>query len=457
MKRFFLLTVCLFFIIFFLLLLRLIHQPVIDLDEGIYTTTFSLMQQGNPAYATTFLSQPPGFLLAIYPGFVAFGSDLLAARLSMSLWLIVGLVSIVWLCWEIKKPYMSYLIFGIIFFAPSISSRFFIVQSDMLVSTFSLMCVAAYVRFHNSKNVFWLIFSAIWFGLSLWTKYSLFLFIPVGSLFYFSHTTHNSFKKTFFFLSCFFLTILSLSLPIVFAFGIQNIISNTIQIRLVSYALGAGNFLFYLNQDPLLLLLTIATIVLFLFSKNRLRSPVAPIFLWTTTIFIILSFYHPLFQHHLTLFFIPLIILFSMLIFDVFHQYARLLFIASLSIFVGGFLFYTVTFLPKTGTALATLNEQKIVAIIARNSSPKDTILTDDEILYSFSKRYPSPKLSDTSYVRIAADNMSSHTVEKSLMDHPPKLIIPLTGRLVTIHNFSQILKKYRQVKEGDITYYILP
>ena len=56
---------------------KLINKPVVDNDEGIYLTSFLLVDKGYPAYKNLF-SQPPGFLLSVYPGFVLFGKTLSA-------------------------------------------------------------------------------------------------------------------------------------------------------------------------------------------------------------------------------------------------------------------------------------------------------------------------------------------------------------------------------------------
>ena len=73
------------------------------------------VSNGHPAYKETFLSQPPGFLLSIYPGFILLGKSLQAARLTIDLWSLVGLLAIIWLCIELKNKWAGILAIGILY------------------------------------------------------------------------------------------------------------------------------------------------------------------------------------------------------------------------------------------------------------------------------------------------------------------------------------------------------
>jgi 4-amino-4-deoxy-L-arabinose transferase-like glycosyltransferase len=54
-----------------------------DYDEGVYWSSLRAMLQGHPLFTQVFSSQPPLFLLAIYPFFTAFGQTIWAARLGV--------------------------------------------------------------------------------------------------------------------------------------------------------------------------------------------------------------------------------------------------------------------------------------------------------------------------------------------------------------------------------------
>ncbi len=60
-------------------------------DEGVYWQTLRAMGAGNTLYAPTFYSQPPAFLLSIYPVYVLLGQTLWSARLGI---VVVGLLGL---------------------------------------------------------------------------------------------------------------------------------------------------------------------------------------------------------------------------------------------------------------------------------------------------------------------------------------------------------------------------
>lgn len=61
-------------------------------DEGVYWQSLRAMSTGHPLYNQTFYSQPPFFLLSVYPFFVLFGSTLWSARLGVVVISLFGLV-----------------------------------------------------------------------------------------------------------------------------------------------------------------------------------------------------------------------------------------------------------------------------------------------------------------------------------------------------------------------------
>lgn len=61
-------------------------------DEGVYWQSLRAMSTGHPLYNQIFYSQPPFFLLSVYPFFVLFGSTLWSARLGVAVISLLGLV-----------------------------------------------------------------------------------------------------------------------------------------------------------------------------------------------------------------------------------------------------------------------------------------------------------------------------------------------------------------------------
>lgn len=61
-------------------------------DEGVYWQSLRAMAAGHPLYQSVFYSQPPFFLLSVYPFYMLFGQTLWAARLGIAVVSLTGLV-----------------------------------------------------------------------------------------------------------------------------------------------------------------------------------------------------------------------------------------------------------------------------------------------------------------------------------------------------------------------------
>lgn len=62
-----------------------------DYDEGVYWQSLRAMANGHPLFGSVFSSQPPLFLLSIYPFYMIFGQSLSAARLALVFFSLIGI------------------------------------------------------------------------------------------------------------------------------------------------------------------------------------------------------------------------------------------------------------------------------------------------------------------------------------------------------------------------------
>lgn len=65
------------------LALQTLQGPSGDYDEGVYWQSLRAMANGHPLFSSVFSSQPPLFLLSIYPFYIIFGQSLGAARIAL--------------------------------------------------------------------------------------------------------------------------------------------------------------------------------------------------------------------------------------------------------------------------------------------------------------------------------------------------------------------------------------
>ncbi len=439
-KLFIILTVIFLLSIFFTQF-KLINRPVRDNDEGIYLTSFLLVDRGFPAYKKTYFSQPPGFLLSVYPGFIVFGKTLQAARLTISLWSIVGLLAIIWIGFELKNKWAGLLVVVLLYLIPVYYNQALTFQSDVLITTFSLISFGALLRFGKKINVFWFIVSVFFLNLAFWTKFDV-TFFPSFSLFMYLQFKERkiSLIDIFNYFLIFCTVSLGFFLIFILPFGIKEIFNNSILLRFQASSSSSSSFMLfdYLKNDVILLLTTLASLFLIIFNVKNIKYPINIVFIWSIFILSILIFYRPLFPHHLVMLAVPMVLLFSFLLKKISHYLVIILIIITL--INRSYLFF------NTSSSLVDSQRQEVINIIKNNTSINDFVVSDEEIINGISGRLPPPELSDVSHVRIRSNNLSPENFKKIIEQYKPKLIIPLNGRLQSIKNFNDVTKDYENI-----------
>ncbi|MFA6532690.1 MAG: glycosyltransferase family 39 protein [Patescibacteria group bacterium] len=438
-KVFIFLTVTFLSVIFFTQL-KLINRPVADNDEGIYLTSFLLVDRGFQAYKKTYFSQPPGFLLSVYPGFVLLGKTLQAARLTVGLWSMIGLLAVIWLGFELKNKWTGLLAVSLLFLIPSYFNQSLTFQSDVLITTFSLISLAALVRFGKNFNLIWFIISSFFLNLAFWTKFDI-TFFPPFFLVLFLICKDKKFLINLIFIFC--TVSLAFFMIFILPFGFKEVFNNSIILRFQAASSTTSFSLFYFLKKDIFLSVIILSGLLLSFLKNKsIRYPIIIIYIWSIFVLIIFYFYRPLFPHHLVILTVPFVLLFSQVT-ELFFSNKKLF-----SYFVSILLIISLTnrIYITTSTSSKLINEQQenAVRIINKYTNSKDIVVSDEEILNGISGRLPPPELSDISLVRIKSGNLSSEDFKQAIFAYKPKLIIPWNGRLEAIKNFRENLLNYR-------------
>ncbi|HEU5348848.1 MAG TPA: glycosyltransferase family 39 protein [Ktedonobacterales bacterium] len=73
------------------LALQTLQGPSAEYDEGVYWQSLRAMANGHTLFGSIFSSQPPLFLLSVYPFYTLFGQDLSAARLALIAFSLAGI------------------------------------------------------------------------------------------------------------------------------------------------------------------------------------------------------------------------------------------------------------------------------------------------------------------------------------------------------------------------------
>ena len=443
-KGFIILT-AIFLLTIFYTQFKLINRPVVDNDEGIYLTSFLLVNKGYLAYKKTYFSQPPGFLLSVYPGFVLFGKTLQAARLTIGIWSLIGLLTIIWLGFELKNKWTGLLAIGLLFLIPSYHNQTLSFQSDILITTFSLLSFASLIRFGKSFRLHWFVFSIFFLNLAFWTKFDI-TFFPsfFFALFLLSKEKAITFKKIKDLLLIFFAVSLGFFIFFILPFGIKEVFYNSVLLRFQAAATSSTSFLLfdYLKKDIVLSIIIFGCLILSFFKKKNLQYPINIIFIWSIFVLTIFIFYRPLFPHHLVMLTVPMVLLLSQVAGYFFSD--KKLFKSIIIIVLVTSLSNRIYQTTKSSSNLINNQQQKAIEIIRKYSSVDDVVVSDEEILNGLSGRLPPPELSDISQVRIRSNSLTQENFKKIINTYKPKLIIPWNGRLESIKNFEENLAGYK-------------
>jgi 4-amino-4-deoxy-L-arabinose transferase-like glycosyltransferase len=452
MKNKSILLLSIIFVFFiFITQLKLVNRPVIDNDEGIYQTSFLLINKGYPAYKKTYFSQPPGFILSVFPGFKVFGKTLQASRLMISLWSMVGLLTIIWIGFELGNVWFGLMAICLLFLVPSYTNQTLTLQSDILITTFSLLSFVFLIKFRKSLSSGRYILSVFFINLAFWTKFDITFFPSFGLIILLLLKEQKiSFKHFFNLLLIFFAVSIAFFGIFIYPFGIREVFNNSILLRFQAASSSSTPLMLfqYLKNDRILSLIILSNLLISIFNFKKIKYPVNIFFIWSAFDFSLFLFYRPLFPHHLVLLTVPTVLLFSQLVNQsinnkkIFQYLVLALFLISLSNRIN------TTVNSKSG--IINKQQQSVVEIIKNNTSTSDFVVSDEEILSAVSGRLPPPELSDISQVRIKSGNLSADNFAKIIEDYKPKLIIPWNGRLKSIKNFDEVVKNYIVIYLGQ-------
>jgi len=443
-KSFIILT-AIFLLVIFFTQFKLINRPSTDNDEGIYLTSFLLVDRGYSAYKKTYFSQPPGFLLTVYPGFILFGKTLQSARMTIGIWSMVGLLALIWIGFELKNKWVGLFAISLLFLVPSYFNQTLTFQSDILITTFSLLSLATLIRFRKNFYLSWFIISTIFLNLAFWTKFDI-TFFPsfIVVLFFLFKEKKISIKNIINLFFIFFSVSLGFFILLILPFGIKDVFYNSILLRFQAATTSSSLFLLfdYLKRDYVLSSIILGSLILNFFKKNKFDFSLKIIFLWSIFVLIIFIFYRPLFPHHLVILTVPIALLFSQIVDHCFSNKKLFKFIVLIILIIS--LSNRIYITAKTSSKLINGQRQDTVETIKKYTNINDFVVSDEEILNGLSGRLPPPELSDISQVRIRSNNLTPENFMTIINTYKPKLIIPWNGRLQSIKSFNEVLSDYK-------------
>ncbi|HKV84981.1 MAG TPA: glycosyltransferase family 39 protein [Ktedonobacterales bacterium] len=477
-----------------------LHGLSTEYDEGVYWQSLRAMANGQPLFTGVFSSQPPLFLLGLYPLYLLFGQSLIAARLAVALYSLAGIVAMYFAGRRLAGNWVGLIAALLLAVDPLYVTESHTLQAEAPAIAFEVVAVAFALSALGAlgRRRLWLAACAgIALGLGVMVKlFDIVALIPV--LAYLAQpifaTARNgrggprrpsraelivglrrSAPACAVCVAGMLAAILVVALPFVGNWGAAY--DQVVRFHLVAGRTATGSLrgnvsaiLHVRGEYPLWLA---AAGGVFLAMLTR-RWICAPILLWLLASFALLAQQQPLFQHHIALLVPPLVLLAGLTptafvgarvgaraheANALFQWASRLALALALFASVAG-VFISVKNDSRAAQAVP-FNTLRIASMVAAITIPTDYVVTDDQYIAGLADRNVPPQLVDTSLVRIQAGYLTAAQLERIVTATDSRTILFASGRFDQITGFRAWVEAHftavPQVGDGHMLYVKAP
>ena len=449
-------------------------------DEGVYWETLRSMHAGYSLYGQTFYSQPPFFLLSVYPFFALLGQNLWAARLGIAVLSLSGYIGAFLLGKKLAGNIGAIVAMLLLLVDPLYLTQSQRLQAEAPSAGFSFLAIGLIFYWweqpESRTGLCWLALSAVAVVCSIMGKLlGVATLVPMGLiLLMYGLSVYRREKKIsaawkallwplIVFIGAFVVTMLVLILP--FAGSLPQLWAGVVSFH--SAASKLTNFSSTQNIDSMHGLLTsimaigaLCGVVLALLKRDW---RVVPLLAWFLTTFVLLLLQVPLFHHHLVSLIPPMISLAIIGLAGLRLSVRRVpawrevipLVSAVVIVFVLALNAQAMRdyYRNDRAASIAGKNSQlgKIASDVRSQIGPDDFIITDAQFIAAMAGRNTPPSLVDTSLVRIDTRYITAEQVIQEAQQPQVKAILIWSGRLSTpaMAPFQQWMKQhFRIVKD---------
>ncbi len=426
-------------------------------DEGVYWQSLRAMSAGDTLYQQIFYSQPPFFLLSIFPIYQLFGQSIWAARLGIVIISLVGLLSAFLLGKTLRGYSGAIAALLLLIVAPIYLAESQILQADGPSAALSMLAVAlAYLWWEHPQGLAGLSLAALTtltLALGIFSKLLVVTaLVPVGllALAHLWRITHQPagtrLKDAHSLLlgsAIFLLVTVLIFLPFIGSFSAlwSDMVTFHTVASSVFRATRADNTatLRHFLNTPLTYLACFSTLV----ALWRRDWRVIPLLGWFIATAILIWQQTPLFQHHLVALAPPLVALAIMGLGPITWTKQRsamlqnaivaltvVLMLATVLINVEQIrIFYRG--IETQANAANTPTEQQVIHDLQQSVQPQQQVITDAQFLAAQAGRDTPPSLVDTSTVRINSGYVTSPQLIQVAEQPQVQAVLFYTDRLV--------------------------
>lgn len=490
-----LLAVC---VVAFLLRVWPLQGVSTDYDEGVYWQSLRAMANGQPLFSGIFSSQPPFFLLSVYPLYLLFGQSLVAARMAIALISLVGVVAMYWTCRRLGGAWAGVLGALLLAVDPLVLAESHTLQAEAPAISLEILAIAlavASLGADNRRRHSLAALAGVVLGLGVMTKlFDIVAVIPV--LAYLAQPllpalggsrpvdapvklpAQSPLREVgFVWGACLggaLFAGLLVALPFAANWGVAY--DQVVRFHTVAATTSGGGLrgnlmaIAHVRSEYLLWLAALAGGVLAAWGRRWER---APIVLWVLASVALLLQQQPLFLHHMALLAPPLVVLASGVVSaspvagkrlaGSAHKIAvwsgRLALVIALVAVVGG----AVVGVKSDARAARSPSPQtlQLAAALRVVTLPSDYVVTDDQYVAGLADRNVLPQLVDTSLVRIQSGYLTAGQLESLITSTDTRTILFSSGRFDQIPGFRAWVEAHfsavAQVGDGRMLYIKTP
>ncbi len=433
-------------------------------DEGVYWQSLRAMGSGYHLYQQVFYSQPPFFLLSIFPTYMLFGQTLESARLGIALISLVGLVGAFLLGYALSGRIGAIIALLLLVVDPLYLRQSQTIQAEAPFVAFSLLAVGATLLWwKHPSGVRGGVYAALAGGalsLSILCKlFGLAVLAPIGLLFLAQlwRIWQQEPKSRFvaarsLLVGVVSFVLVSLALLVPFVGSFQQLVQGV-----VSFHTAAGKVYQYTKvgnaqqiEHALTSLLTLAAAYGTLVALLRRDWRVLPLLAWFVATAGLLWEQAPLFSHHEVAFVAPLIALAVLGIGPIVisRQLRQSLFTGVTVLMLCIVLASSVVNLNairhyygaerNISTSITVAKwDANVAHDVESVTAPNQLVITDAQFITALAHRNTDPLLVDTSTVRVETGYLTSQQLLTEAQKPNVHTVLFYTGRLLSMKNIA--------------------
>ena len=451
-----------------------------DYDEGVYWQSLRAMASGHPLFTSVFSSQPPFFLLSIYPFYMLFGQSIAAARLGIAIFAVAGVIAMYWLGQQLGGHWVGLAAAALLTIDPLFIHEARTLQAEAPALTLEILCVAlaiAAARRSGRTQALLALASGIVLALGTLIKLldvvavvpiMLYLAMPIFAAFDNgaggvrrpeASALRPALRATLaplgWVIAGGMIGCVAVLAPFAGSFG--SLWNQVVQFHLVAARVEPASFLHNARiiAGGMKTLGIPALLALGLALWRRAWRMVPPL-LWLVASGLLLVRQTPLFDHHIVLV-IPCLALIAALGLTMLPQPRAARSEQSGRALTFGFsVVLLIVFLvgatlgvrsARSDARGPSADTAQMVGAISAFTTPGEPIVTDDQYLAALANRSTPPSLVDTSFVRISTKYLTATQLEAILSRPDTRFVVLASGRLQSVPGFMPWLTtNYRKL-----------